>query len=49
METTLFAMTNAQISLATSEENVEQVGGFEVLDDAQLRQVGGGMVAVLLY
>jgi hypothetical protein len=49
METALFPMINVEIPMIVAEEHAEAAEGVALLDDAQLRHVGGGIVVVALY
>ena len=49
METTLFPMINIESSAVVAEDTVESVAELLTLDDAKLRQVGGGVVVVMNF
>ncbi len=49
METILFPMINIESSAVVVEETVESAAELVTLDDAKLRQVGGGVVVVMNF
>ena len=49
METTLFSMINLETPETSSIPSVEPTMELVMLDDAQMRQVGGGLVLVVNF
>jgi uncharacterized protein YjeT (DUF2065 family) len=49
METTLFSVIDAEIPVIAPDESAESSSEFVTLDDAKLRQVGGGLVIGVVY
>jgi hypothetical protein len=49
MESTLFATINVETPVITADDGADQAAELVTLDDANLRQVGGGMVITMQY